>query len=64
MLDRRDLLKLSALGGAVAWVGACAGKESGKESGKVADEFELEEWTVGRLQEAMEGGSLSTRCAR
>ncbi|MCP4200744.1 MAG: amidase [bacterium] len=78
MLDRRDLLKLSAIGGAAALVPGCmppkaeesaisGGVGSGGDAGERRETiggvrtFELEEWTVDQLQEAMGEGRLAAQ---
>ena len=63
MLDRRDLLKLGAVGGAAALVQGCARTDEADGAGgatAAGADFELEEWTVGDLQAAMAEGRLSS----
>jgi len=64
MLDRRDLFKLGAIGGAAALVTGCTPRQAEVHEGKSgaggeARVFELEDWTVAELQEAMGEGRLS-----
>ncbi|MFQ5527586.1 MAG: amidase [Thermoanaerobaculia bacterium] len=66
MLDRRDLLKLGAVGGAAALIQGCAERspdavEFESPVSAAGRDFELEEWTVAELQAAMEEGRLSSR---
>jgi len=66
MLDRRDLFKLGAIGGAAALVKGCApaprrSSETEVEAADGAREFEFEEWTVADLQEAMNEERSSAR---
>jgi len=64
-LSRRDFIRLSALGGALAGAGAiaCRAPEPAAPGAETtgAGSFELEEWTVAEMQEAMRGGQLTAR---
>lgn len=63
-MKRRNFIQLSALTGAIPFLGikACAApsQESG-ETGASEKPFELEEWTVTQLSEAMESRKYSSR---
>jgi len=64
MLDRRDLFKLGAIGGAAALLNGCAPQQAEETEGQPgaggeARAFELEDWTVAELQQAMGEGRLS-----
>ncbi len=63
-MKRRNFIQLSALTGAIPFLGikACAAPSS--ESGQASASekpFELEEWTVTQLSEAMESGKYTSR---
>jgi len=66
-LNRRDFIRLTALGGALATATAgataCATPErtAPPAAGAAPDAFELEEWTVAQLQDAMASGRLTAR---
>ena len=64
MLDRRDLFKLGAIGGAAALVKGCTPSQSEKRESPPATSgearaFQLEDWTLAELQQAMGEGRLS-----
>jgi len=63
-MKRRNFLQLGALSGAIPFLGvkACA-PANDKKTDESLDEpqFELEEWTVEQLQEAMNSGKYSSR---
>ncbi|MDH3744898.1 MAG: amidase [Acidobacteriota bacterium] len=69
MLDRRELFKTGAVGAMVAATTAsgCIPRagDSEKAGGEAQQDaipgFELEEWTIAQLQEAMESGALTAR---
>lgn len=60
-MDRKEFLKFGALGGALAGVSLTAGcsprQPGGKGSHAAPDAFELDEATVGELQQAMSDGA-------
>ncbi len=63
-MKRRNFLQLGALGSAIPFLGvkACAPtNDQSLEPKKSEDAFELEEWTVAQLQEAMSSGRYSSR---
>ena len=63
-MKRRNFLQLGALGSAIPFLGvkACApASDSKTTSDEQEAAFELEEWTVAQLQEAMNTGKYSSR---
>jgi len=66
-LNRRDFIRLTALGGAIATAAvgtvACETPEPAAPpaAGAAPAAFELEEWTVAQLQDAMASGRLTAR---
>ncbi len=66
-LNRRDFIRLTALGGALATAAAgtvaCETPEraAAPVAGAAPGAFELEEWTVAQLQDAMASGRLTAR---
>ncbi|GAB4242127.1 MAG: amidase [Ekhidna sp.] len=65
-MKRRNFIQLSAISGAIPFIGlkACTPAEtegSSQESEQKEPPFELEEWTVAQLQEAMETGKYTSR---
>ncbi len=61
-MKRRNFIQVGTLAGAVPFIGlqACAPK-SEEADAPVEQPFELEEWTVAQLQEAMESGKYTSR---
>lgn len=65
-MKRRNFIQLSAITGAIPFLGlkACASPTSEASISASTDEevaFELEEWTVAQLREAMESGKYTSR---
>lgn len=63
-MKRRNFIQLSALTGAIPFLGieACASPEIESDATKKEDKsFELEEWTVEQLQKAMNDGIYTSR---
>ena len=63
-MKRRNFIQLSAITGAIPFLGvkACAAPAPSEKSESEEEKpFELEEWTVAQLQEAMESGRYSSR---
>jgi amidase len=63
-MKRRNFIQIGALTGAVPLISlkACTTKEEKKDSQELDETpFELEEWTVDQLQEAMKNGTYSSR---
>ena len=63
-MKRRNFIQLSAITGAIPFLGikACAPTESTTEPSNSEEQpFELEEWTVAQLREAMEAGKYTSR---
>ena len=63
-MKRRNFIQLSAISGAIPFlsINACAPTETEKSKSKANDSvFELEEWTVNQLREAMETGKYTSR---
>lgn len=64
-MKRRNFIQLGAITGAIPFLGikACAPTSDAERANDRADEqpFELEEWTVTQLQEAMETGEYTSR---
>ena len=59
VLDRRELLKLGALGGATLVTQGCRGARAGADESGVTPSFELEECSVADLQAGMRSGRWS-----
>ncbi len=63
-MKRRNFLQLGALGSAIPFIGvkACAPTNEEKTASNTQEvDFELEEWTVAQLQEAMNSGKYTSR---
>ena len=64
-MKRRNFIQLSAISGAIPFLGvkACApaANESANQETPEESTFELEEWTVAQLREAMESGKYSSK---
>ena len=66
-LNRRDFIRLTALGGTLATAAAgtvgceTPARPAAPAPGAAPGAFELEEWTVARLQDAMASGRLTAR---
>ncbi|MEO9871724.1 amidase [Ekhidna sp.] len=63
-MKRRNFIQLGAITGAISFLGikACASpaSETGNEN-NLEEPFELEEWSVSQLQEAMESGKYTSK---
>ncbi len=63
-MKRRNFIQLSAISGAIPFLGvkACAAPTASEAASNEEEApFELEEWTVQQLQEAMESGTYTSR---
>lgn len=60
MLDRRELMKLTALGAATATLpGSAAARQEAPAAGDTGDDFPFAERTIAELRQAMDDGELS-----
>ena len=62
-MKRRNFIQLGALSSAIPFLGvkACANPQSPESNSESKEPFELEEWTVSQLQEAMTTGKYTAR---